>query len=78
MMYNLGNKIVLYLIPNLINGFVGVLNGKAEQPVLTQSGNGANNRLVLHVRLSVARCQSQHKCHFWQMSSLFEVCCIGK
>ena len=78
MIYNLGNKIVLYLIWNLINGFVSVLNGKATQPALTQAGNGANNRLVLHVRLGAARCQSQHQCHFWQMSSLFEVCCTGK
>ena len=60
MLYNLGNKIVLYLIRNRINGFVGVLNGKAEQPAFTQTCNGANNRLVLHVRLDVVRCQSQH------------------
>ena len=26
----------------------------------------------------VARCQSQHKYHFWQMSSMFEACCTGK
>ena len=24
------------------------------------------------MRLGVARCQSQHQCHFWQMSSMFE------
>ena len=78
MIYNLGNKIVLYLIWNLINGFVVVLNGKVEQPALTQTGNWANNRLVLHVRLRVARCQSQHQCHLWQMSTLFEARCTGK
>ena len=31
--YNLGYKTILYLIFNRINGFVGVQNGKPEQPV---------------------------------------------
>ena len=31
--HNLGNKIVLYLMFSRINGFVGVLNEKAEQPL---------------------------------------------
>ena len=31
--YNLGDKTILYLIFNRINGFVGVQNGKVEQPV---------------------------------------------
>ena len=26
----------------------------------------------------VARCQSQHQYHFWQMSLMFEVYCMGK
>ena len=26
----------------------------------------------------VARCQSQHQCHFWQMNSMFEAYCMGK
>ena len=26
----------------------------------------------------VARCQSQHKCHFWRMNSMFEANCMGK
>ena len=26
----------------------------------------------------VARCQSQHQYHFWQMSSMFEAYCTGK
>ena len=26
----------------------------------------------------VARCQSQHQCHFWQMSSMFEASHQGK
>ena len=31
--YNLGDKTIMYLIFNRISGFVGVQNGKAEQPV---------------------------------------------
>ena len=42
---------VFYLIYNIINGFVGVLNGKAEQPVWKQTANGAKKSLVLHVWL---------------------------
>ena len=30
---NLGDKTILNLLFNRINGYVGVLNGKAEQPV---------------------------------------------
>ena len=26
----------------------------------------------------VARCQSQHKCHFWRINSTFEAHCTGK
>ena len=40
---------------NCFNDFVVVQNGKAEQQALTQTANGANKRLVLHVRL---RCDS--------------------
>ena len=40
---------------NCINGFVGVSNRKAEQPARTQTANGANKKLVLHVQL---RCGS--------------------
>ena len=36
-----------------MNDLVGVLNGKTEQPVRTRTANGANKRLVLHVRLRV-------------------------
>ena len=54
--YNLGEfRTILYLIFNHINGFVGVQNGKAEQPVWTRTANGANKELVLHVQL---RCGS--------------------
>ena len=38
-----------------INSFVGVQNGKAEQPVWTWTANGANKKVVLHVQL---RCGS--------------------
>ena len=34
-----------------INGFVRVLNGKAEQPAWTRTTNGANKKPILHVRL---------------------------
>ena len=47
--FNLGIQTVLYLKYNLINGLVGVYNGKAEQPTLTRTANGANKWLVLHV-----------------------------
>ena len=26
----------------------------------------------------VARCKSQHQCHFWRMSLMFEAYCTGK
>ena len=41
----------MYLIFNCINGFVGVRNGKAEQPVWTRTAKAANKKLVLHVQL---------------------------
>ena len=41
----------MYFIFNGIIGFVGVQNGKAEQPVLTRTANGANKKLVLHMQL---------------------------
>ena len=53
--FDLGIKTVLYLKYNYINSLVGVLNGKAEQPVCTRTANGASKRLALHVRL---RCGS--------------------
>ena len=53
--FNLGIKTILYLKYNLINSLVGVWNGKAKQPAWTWTANGANKRLVLHVRL---RCGS--------------------
>ena len=55
LIYNWGNKTVLYLICNCINSFDEVYKGKAEQPVWTWNANGANKKLVLHVWL---RCGS--------------------
>ena len=26
----------------------------------------------------MARCQSQHQCHFWRMNAMFEAYCTGK
>ena len=50
MIHDLGDKTILCLIFNRINGFVGVQNGKAEQ-----QASGANKKLVLHEQL---RCGS--------------------
>ena len=36
---------------NGINGFVGVSNGKTEQPACTLTANGASKKLVLHMQL---------------------------
>ena len=53
--YNLGIKTILYLkyiiLCNRTNGLVGVKNRKAEQPAKTRTANGANKKLVLHLRL---------------------------
>ena len=51
MIFDLGIKTGLYLKYNRINGLVGLQYGKAEQPARTRTANGANKRLVLHVRL---------------------------
>ena len=44
----------------------------------TRTSNGANKRLVCTCESGVARCQSQHQCHFRRMNSMFEVHCKGK
>ena len=36
---------------NRFNGLVGSSNGNAEQPACTWAANGANKKLVLHMRL---------------------------
>ena len=36
------------------------------------------NAFFTRANLGVARCQSQHKCHFWRMNSMFEANCTGK
>ena len=53
--YNWGDKTILYLIFNRINGFIGVQKGIVEQPVWTWTAKGANRKLVLHLQL---RCGS--------------------
>ena len=53
--FNSGNLTVLYLKYSCIYSLVKVLNRKAEQSARPQTANGANKRLVLHVRL---RCGS--------------------
>ena len=52
-MYYLGIKTILYLkyMCNRTNGLVGVKNGKAEKPAKTRTANGANKKLILHLRL---------------------------
>ena len=78
--FNLGIFIitVLYLKYNRIKGFVGVQNGKAEQPAEHGQPMEQTRGLFCTCDLGVARCQSQHQCHFWRMSSMFEAYCTGK
>ena len=47
-------------------------NGTAS--VNTDSHNGANKRLDS----GVTHCQSQHQCHLWRLSSMFEAYCTRK
>ena len=70
----------MYLIFNRINGFVGVQNGKEEQPVWTLTANGRKSRsLFCMCNSGVACCQSQHQCHIWRMrTSMFEVNCTSQ
>ena len=58
--------------------FVGVQNGKVEQPMWTRTANGANKKLVLHCNSGVAGYQSEQQCHISRMNSIFEVNRIGK
>ena len=51
LIFNFGIKTDFYLKYKRINGLVGVLNGKAEQPAWTRTAIRANNSLALHVRL---------------------------
>ena len=61
--FDLGNKTVLDLICHCINGLDGGLNGKAEQPMWTQTANGANKRLVLHGQMSLAAVNKMYVIH---------------
>ena len=49
--YNLGNKTVLYLIFNRINGFVGSVKRKSETASENTDSQWSNKKLILHVRL---------------------------
>ena len=70
---------MLYLMFNRINGYVGVQNGKAEQPVRTRTANIEQTRsLFCTCNTGVARCQSQHQLHVWRMNSMFKANCTGK
>ena len=61
---------------NCINVFVGSVKRKGqckhEQPI-EQTGD-----LFCTCDSSVARCQSQNQCHFWQINSMFEAYCTDK
>ena len=49
--YNLGDKTILYLIFNCINGLLECKNERAEQQVYTWTANAANKLLFLHLQL---------------------------
>ena len=76
--YNLGDKTILYLIFNRINGFVGVQNGIAEQPVWTRTANGVNKKLVLHVQLRCGSLSITTSVSYLAKNSMFEANCTGK
>ena len=78
--YNLGNKTVLYLICNRINCHTVCRSVKQKNGTdsMNTTANGANKGFVLHVWLGVAHCQSQHQCYFWRICSMFEAYCTGK
>ena len=46
-----------------------MLNGTVEQPAWTWTSRG----LFCMCDSGVARCQSQHQCHFWRMNLMLEV-----
>ena len=59
--HNLGKKTVLYLI---CNGIYGVFLKSVKHKGGAASVNAANKQLVCVWESGVARCQSQHLCHF--------------
>ena len=71
-MQNLGDKTILYFIFNGINGFVGVQNGKAEQP------KEQRRSLFCTCDWGVVRCQSQHQCDILAHEFDVKVNCTGK
>ena len=72
--YNLGDKTILYSIFNRINDF----DGKAEQPVWTRTANAANKKLVLHVQLRCGSLSITKQCHIWRINSMFEASELGR
>ena len=75
---NLGDKPILYFIFNGIIGFVGVQNGKAEQPVLTRTANGANKKLVLHMQLRFGSLSIITPVSHLENELMFEANCMDK
>ena len=63
---------------NHIDVFVGVQNGKVEQPGEQGQLKEQTRGLFCTSDSSVGRCKSEHQCHFWRMSSMFEAYCMGK
>ena len=57
-------------------------NSQLEHGQPLEQTRGLLNALVTQVRLrcdsGVARCQSQHQCHFWRIISMFEAYFTGK
>ena len=72
----------VFMIPwtfqNWIYCFIGVLNGKAEQPVWNRQPKGQTRVWFCTCGSGVVRCQSHHQCHFWRMNLMFEAYCTSK
>ena len=77
--YNLGEKTVLYLICNRINGFVGSIKQKSRTASVNTDGQWSKQEAyfarVTQVWLTVNH-NTQY--HFWHMRSMFEAYCTGK
>ena len=72
--YNLGNKIVLFLICIRINGFVW----NAKRKSGTTSVNTGNKRLVLHMRPRCGSLSATTPVSLLANESMFEAYCTGK
>ena len=69
---------ILYLIFNSINGFVECKTEKRNSQREHGQPKEQTRSLICMCDSGVARCQSQHQCHIWQMNSIFEANCTGK